>query len=247
MRNSCIPVVNSINQLLIFDVGCLLDDDFGSTPAMTHLFNNDVAFFSSNVVSRDNPHVFHVANSCKIKFLKLAVGLSIGPTMTSPNGNIFRITGPLYGEFTGHRRIPSQRPVTRGFDVSFDLWLNKRLSKQSWGWWFETPSGSLWRHCQASLMGQSTNIKSPSSGFASCQPMLHLDGTYASPVSHINFEKKQSSKECSYIVINPKNSIYVYGTCNIDKFFSKFEILVSNPNINLRRIIDWLNCLQFPL
>ena len=25
--------------------------------------------------------------------------------------------------------------------------LNKRLSKQSWGWWFETPSGSLWRHC----------------------------------------------------------------------------------------------------
>ena len=25
--------------------------------------------------------------------------------------------------------------------------LNKRLSKQSWGWWFETPSGLLWRHC----------------------------------------------------------------------------------------------------
>ena len=25
--------------------------------------------------------------------------------------------------------------------------LNKRLSKQSWGWWFDTPSRSLWRHC----------------------------------------------------------------------------------------------------
>ena len=25
--------------------------------------------------------------------------------------------------------------------------LNKRLSKQSWGWWFETPSRPLWRHC----------------------------------------------------------------------------------------------------
>ena len=25
--------------------------------------------------------------------------------------------------------------------------LNKRLKKQSWGWWFETPSRSLWRHC----------------------------------------------------------------------------------------------------
>ena len=27
--------------------------------------------------------------------------------------------------------------------------LNKRLSKQSWGWWFETPSHSIWRHCNA--------------------------------------------------------------------------------------------------
>ena len=42
--------------------------------------------------------------------------------------------------------FPSQRPVTRNFDVFFDLRLNKRLSKQSWGWWFETPSRSLWRH-----------------------------------------------------------------------------------------------------
>ena len=40
--------------------------------------------------------------------------------------------------------FPSQRPVTRSFDVFFDLRLNKRSSKQSWGWWFETPSCSLW-------------------------------------------------------------------------------------------------------
>ena len=48
---------------------------------------------------------------------------------------------PVTGEF------PSQRPVTRWFDVLFDLRMNKRLSKQSWGWWFETQSWSLWRHC----------------------------------------------------------------------------------------------------
>ena len=30
--------------------------------------------------------------------------------------------------------FPAQRPVTRSFDVFFDLRLNKRLSKQSWGW-----------------------------------------------------------------------------------------------------------------
>ena len=45
------------------------------------------------------------------------------------------------------RWIPTQRPVTRSFDVFFDLRLNKRLSKQPWGWWFETPSRSLWRQC----------------------------------------------------------------------------------------------------
>ena len=43
--------------------------------------------------------------------------------------------------------FPTQRPVTRCFDVFFDLHLNKRLSKQWWGWWFEKPSCSLWRHC----------------------------------------------------------------------------------------------------
>ena len=43
--------------------------------------------------------------------------------------------------------FPTQRPVTRSFDVFLDLRLKKRLSKQSWGWWFETPSRSLWRHC----------------------------------------------------------------------------------------------------
>ena len=34
---------------------------------------------------------------------------------------------PVSGEF------PAQKPVTRSFDVFFDLRLNKRLSKQWWG------------------------------------------------------------------------------------------------------------------
>ena len=41
-------------------------------------------------------------------------------------------TSPVTGEF------PSQRPVTRSFDVLFDLRLNTLLSKQRWGWWFNT-------------------------------------------------------------------------------------------------------------
>ena len=71
--------------------------------------------------------------------------------MTSSNGNIFRVTGPLSGEFTGPGEFPTQRPVTRSFDVFFDLRLNKRLSKQPRGWWFETQSWSLWRHCNVAL------------------------------------------------------------------------------------------------
>ena len=61
--------------------------------------------------------------------------------MTSSNGNIFPITAHLCGEFTGHRWIPR----TKASDAelwyilwSFDLRPNKRLSKQSCGWWFET-------------------------------------------------------------------------------------------------------------
>ena len=50
--------------------------------------------------------------------------------MTSSNGNIFRVTGPLCGEFTSPGEFPTQMPVTRSFDVFFDLRLNKRLSKQ---------------------------------------------------------------------------------------------------------------------
>ena len=70
--------------------------------------------------------------------------------MTSSNGNIFRVIGPLCGEFTGHRCIPSTKTSDAGL-WSF-LWLcqNKRLSNQSRGWRFETPSYSLWRHCNGS-------------------------------------------------------------------------------------------------
>ena len=45
--------------------------------------------------------------------------------------------------------VPTLRPVTRSFDVYFDLHPNKRLSKQSSVWWLETPSRPLWRHRNA--------------------------------------------------------------------------------------------------
>ena len=59
--------------------------------------------------------------------------------MTSSNGNIFRVTGHLCGEFTGPRWVPAQKPVTRSFDVFFDLRPNKRLGKNG-------EAGDLRRH-----------------------------------------------------------------------------------------------------
>ena len=53
---------------------------------------------------------------------------------------------PRYWPFVKgiHRSpFPSQRPMTRTFNVVFDMQLNKRLSKQSRRRWFETPSPSL--------------------------------------------------------------------------------------------------------
>ena len=54
--------------------------------------------------------------------------------------------------------FPTQRPVTRSFDIFFDLRPNKQLSKRSWGWWFETLSWSLWRHCNVNLHHTSARV-----------------------------------------------------------------------------------------
>ena len=70
--------------------------------------------------------------------------------MTSSNGSISALLAICAGNSPVSGEFPAQRPVTRSFDVFFDLRLNKRLSKQ---WWccFETLSRPLWRHCNGVL------------------------------------------------------------------------------------------------
>ena len=68
---------------------------------------------------------------------------------------------PFTGEF------PSQRPVTRIFDVFFDLRLNKRMSKQSKRSWFETQLDSSWRHCNGYGLPSGTNLLYSLSGMTS--------------------------------------------------------------------------------
>ena len=93
-------------------------------------------------------------NVSQLQYLIATITISIGLHTVMPRSHHEMETfsallalcvgnSPVTGEFT------SQRPVTQSFDVFFDLRLNKQLSKQSWGWWFEMPSRSLWRHCNA--------------------------------------------------------------------------------------------------
>ena len=61
---------------------------------------------------------------------------------------------PVPGEFL------AQRPVTRSFDVFFDLHPNELVSKHCGGWWFETPSCPLWRHRNVKWhISPTTNIR----------------------------------------------------------------------------------------
>ena len=62
--------------------------------------------------------------------------------MASSNGNISRVTGPLSPVNSPHKG------QWRGALIfSLICALNKRLGEQSWGWRYETPLRSVWRHC----------------------------------------------------------------------------------------------------
>ena len=100
------------------------------------------------------PVVFHVARTAQVCKNRSAGKQKLAMT-TSSNGNISRTTGlfcegnsPVTGEFPPPPHTHTQMPVTRSFDVFFDLHLNKRLSKHSRRRWLETPSRSLCRHCK---------------------------------------------------------------------------------------------------
>ena len=92
--------------------------------------------------------VFGITRSVSWLLMFQFVSSSAAATMmTSSNRNISASLAICAGNSPVTGEFPAQRPVMRSFEVFFDLWLNRRLSKQSWGWWFETPSPPLWRQC----------------------------------------------------------------------------------------------------
>ena len=139
ISNPCIAALSERKSLAngIFSVQMSIE--------MEKVFMTWRVMFWDNCISRHFDYGCHI-DGVAVFFLWIYNCVDVLVMMTSSNGNIFRVNGLLCGEFTGPGEFPTQRPVTRSFDVFFDLRLNKRLSKQPWGWWFETPSLSLWRH-----------------------------------------------------------------------------------------------------
>ena len=125
--------------------------------------------------------------------------------MTSSNGNIFRVTGPLWREF------PSHRPVMRIFGVFFDLCLNKRLRKQSRRLWSETLSRSLWRLCNVDKWkGKSTN-----GIISTCQNAMKtgkfIDGCTIAVIQIVCAH--WTRKQISHILVPHQNSVHRRMLC----------------------------------
>ena len=112
----------------------------------------------------------------------------------SSYGNIFRVIGPLCGEFTGE--FPVQGPVMRSFDIFFDLRLKKHFRKQSWDWWFETLSRLLWRRCDVT-----SNNKNDCQMSRICKKQYCIHVTYMS-WSTIRFQGLELHKQQNLNRIN---------------------------------------------
>ena len=106
--------------------------------------------------------------------------------------------------------VTSQRPVTRSFDVFVNVRLNKRLSKQSWVWWFETPSRPLWRQSNGvecrSCPAYTVHPKNYAHGSRFVLPFLWLSYSYLK-LYFINRRELQA-KQPSRIWINKQYDFY---------------------------------------
>ena len=133
----------------------------------------------------------------------------------------------------------SQRPVTGSFDVLFDLRLNKRFYKQSRCRWLETPSRSLWRHCNAKAVAWPHGRQHPS-GFRRGKPtadqrtwssLVQLtawrQGTAWTNKYYVSTQNRQCNVLCSFAwTISWAHSI-LSGHWN----YIQIWLIITRPNI----------------
>ena len=128
--------------------------------------------------------------------------------MTSSNGNIFRVTGHLCGEFTGPRWIPH----TKASDA--ELWCFFLIGARINGWVNNREAGDLRRHqahCDVSVMYVGCNTH-PRPNFWGCltkSPLNHLPLINMDALSQTTFSSAFSWMKTFRISLKfvPKNPI----------------------------------------
>ena len=117
--------------------------------------------------------------------------------------------------------IPTQRPVTRSFNVYFDLRPNKRLSKQWWGWWFETQSCPLWCH---------RNV-----WYDTHKPWVHVYTTRKlSPRDYLN--RMIGTQKQSMIHKSSSVDYYTVKSCAVNSLSFKIPQTISNHHVHMMSI-----------
>ena len=147
-----------------------------NTPNIPSRYNNEQTTKQTKAINNSYIYISHVNVTQTVPDISPLMPMHQDPLLVAPVFTWWRHqmetfsallalcagNSPITGEF------PSQRPVTRSFDVFFDLCLYKRLSKQFRGWWFETPSGSLWRHCNDTLATPHKLVGNATKMYAMC-------------------------------------------------------------------------------
>ena len=141
--------------------------------------------------------------------------------MTSSNGNIFALLAICAGNSPVTGEFPAQKPVTRCFDIFFDLHMNKRLSNRSWGWWFETLSQQFWRPCN--VLALCAGNSPVTGGFPVQMPVTRGFGVFFD----LRMNKRLSKQSWGWWFETPSRSIWRH--CN-DTFFNSFIVSKSTNN-----------------
>ena len=129
--------------------------------------------------------------------------------------------------------FPAQRPVMRRFGVFFDLRPNKRLSKQSWGWWFETLSCSLWRHCNDIQIIEFSAVTHRAM-------VLHNLSLYSFQFCSITFQTIIHAFYIRSLRQSTSSAIGIEYSCRGYRFLlinTSFVALISLPSITLHLIL----------
>ena len=148
--------------------------------------------------------------------------------------------------------FPSQRPVTRSFDIFYKR-MNKQLSKQSIRRWFETPLRSLWRRCNeistwyTCFIQTSWQIRVKSSANVrsvcplSCYTRSVFDIRHCDDYPQLTSTdggRYPKPRQADYNVVNSFHFIWRSGTRRWHRLQMSCNYMIMSSNGNIFRITD---------